>query len=82
MNNMKLSLFQSLADAIQVDFNEPVLDGTFDEPPGANDGTPTARGNGNDDIIGIQSTATAGQFFGVPTPTPRPPRRCSAARSR
>src|SRR5688572_33019657 len=42
LNNIKLSLAQSAGDSIQVDFNTPTLDGSFDEPPGASTGVVTA----------------------------------------
>jgi len=68
LNNIKLSLSQSTADEIQVDFNAPTLDGNFDEPPGASSGVDTNRGNGNSNVIGIASTATAGSFLGIAAP--------------
>jgi len=68
LNNIKMSVAQNALDEIQVDINSPTLDGSFDEPPGASSGVLTNRGNGNNNVIGVASTATAGSFLGIAGP--------------
>ncbi len=65
LNNIRVSVFESLAQQIQIDCIAPTLAGSFAAPPGASTGTVTPRGNGNDDVIGVWPVATAGNFLGI-----------------
>jgi hypothetical protein len=70
LNTLAFSIVQSTAEGIQCDFDAPI---TFETTGGvswgaglaASAGTVTARGNGNDDLIGVILNRATGTYDGI-----------------
>jgi hypothetical protein len=70
LNSLLFSLTQSAGDSIQSDFDTAAAGtttggGTWGAGSGSSPGTVTARGNGNDNLIGVKLFRESGNYDGV-----------------